>query len=182
MGLLAAACSGSDGKALVIESRNGSVMLGNRDMAARLHTDGDLVVTSGAAPEDWYFDVLPNERSAQPLAPVCRIEANRVMGVALADAPTRGVRTAFAGQGVDPDGGPVTYRWEFGDGEGAEAMAPVHAYRSPGVYAVLFVRLADLPAAPVRGDEVEIGGVRYKVFDIEADAEGAAVLRLRKAG
>ena len=53
---------------------------------------------------------------------------------------------------------------------------------SPGVYAVLFVRLAELPAAPVRGDEVEIGGVRYKVFDIEADSEGAAVLRLRKAG
>ncbi len=53
---------------------------------------------------------------------------------------------------------------------------------SPGVYAVLFVRLAGLPAAPVRGDEVEIDGVRYKVFDIEADAEGAAVLRLRKAG
>jgi hypothetical protein len=53
---------------------------------------------------------------------------------------------------------------------------------SPGVYAVLFIRLAGLPAAPVRGDEVEIEGVRYKVFDIEADAEGAAVLRLRKAG
>jgi hypothetical protein len=52
---------------------------------------------------------------------------------------------------------------------------------SPGVYAVLFLRMADLPAAPVRGDEVEIDGVRYKVFDIEADAEGAAVLRLRKA-
>jgi hypothetical protein len=51
---------------------------------------------------------------------------------------------------------------------------------SPGVYAVLFVRVADLPAAPMRGDEVEIGGVRYKVFDIEADSEGAAVLKLRK--
>jgi len=51
---------------------------------------------------------------------------------------------------------------------------------SPGVYAVLFVRLAELPAAPARGDEVEIEGARYKVFDIEADAEGAAVLRLRK--
>ncbi|MCC6394231.1 MAG: hypothetical protein IT167_26785 [Bryobacterales bacterium] len=50
---------------------------------------------------------------------------------------------------------------------------------SPGVYAVLFVRLADLPAVPVRGDEVEINAARYKVFDIEADAEGAAVLRLR---
>ncbi len=53
---------------------------------------------------------------------------------------------------------------------------------SPGVYAVLFVRLRDLPAAPVRGDGVEIEGVCYKVFDIEADSEGAAVLRLRKAG
>lgn len=51
---------------------------------------------------------------------------------------------------------------------------------SPGVYAVLFVQLADLGAAPVRGDEVEIGGTRYKVFDIEADAEGAAVLKLRQ--
>jgi hypothetical protein len=51
---------------------------------------------------------------------------------------------------------------------------------SPGVYAVLFVRLADLPAAPARGDEVEIGGVRYKIFDIESDSEGAAVLKLRK--
>ncbi len=51
---------------------------------------------------------------------------------------------------------------------------------SPGVYAVLFIRLADLAAAPVRGDEVETGGTRYKVFDIEADAEGAAVLRLRQ--
>ena len=53
---------------------------------------------------------------------------------------------------------------------------------SPGVYAVLFVRLADLPGAPRRGDEVGIGGVRYKVFDIEVDAEGAAVLKLRKTG
>ena len=51
---------------------------------------------------------------------------------------------------------------------------------SPGVYAVLFIRLGDLPAAPTRGDEVEIGGVRYKVFDIEADPEGAAVLKVRK--
>jgi hypothetical protein len=53
---------------------------------------------------------------------------------------------------------------------------------SPSVYAVLFLRLADLPASPVRGDEVEVGGTRYKVFDIEADTEGAAVLRLRQAG
>lgn len=51
---------------------------------------------------------------------------------------------------------------------------------SPGVYAVLFVRQADLPSPPVRGDEVEIGAERYSVFDIDADAEGGAVLRLRR--
>ncbi len=52
---------------------------------------------------------------------------------------------------------------------------------SPGVYAVIFVRLADLPAAPARGDEAIIESARYKVFGIEADTEGAAVLRLRQA-
>jgi hypothetical protein len=51
---------------------------------------------------------------------------------------------------------------------------------APGVYAVLFVRQADLPSAPNRGDEVEVDGVRYKVFEIEADSSGSAVLRLRK--
>jgi len=72
-------------------------------------------------------------------------------------------------------GGAATVRAVFQPAREAEDA-------SPGVYAVLFVRLAGLPAAPMRGDEVEIGGVRYKVFDIEADSEGAAVLRLRKAG
>ena len=72
-------------------------------------------------------------------------------------------------------GGEVSLRAVFQPAREAEDA-------SPGVYAVLSVRLADLPAAPVRGDEIEIGGVRYKVFDIEADTEGAAVLRLRNAG
>ena len=70
-------------------------------------------------------------------------------------------------------GGPATVRAVFQAVREAEDA-------SPGVYAVLFVRLADLAAAPVRGDEVEIGGTRYKVFDIEADAEGAVVLKLRQ--
>jgi hypothetical protein len=50
----------------------------------------------------------------------------------------------------------------------------------PGVYAVLFVRLADFAQQPVRGDEVLVDGVTYKVFDIEADTSGAVVLRLRQ--
>jgi hypothetical protein len=72
-------------------------------------------------------------------------------------------------------GGQATVRAVFQAVREAEDAAP-------GIYAVLFVRLADLAAPPVRGDEVQIGGTRYKVFDIEADSEGAAVLRLRKSG
>ena len=50
---------------------------------------------------------------------------------------------------------------------------------APGTYAVLFLRRADLPQGPERGDELEIDGVRYKVFEIEADAGGGMKLALR---
>lgn len=52
---------------------------------------------------------------------------------------------------------------------------------SPGVYAAVFVRLADLPAKPERGDEVMVDSTAYKVFGIEADTSGGVVLRLRQA-
>jgi len=51
----------------------------------------------------------------------------------------------------------------------------------PGVYAAAFMRLADLPAPPVRGDQVDIDGFRYRVYDIDADGSGAVVLRMRQA-
>ncbi len=51
---------------------------------------------------------------------------------------------------------------------------------APGVYAVLFIRLSDLPQPPARGDEVMVDASLYKVFDIQADTSGAAVLRLRQ--
>lgn len=50
---------------------------------------------------------------------------------------------------------------------------------APGVYAVLFVRLADLPVPPQRGDQVEIVGSAYKVFGIEGDGQGGVTLALR---
>jgi hypothetical protein len=70
-------------------------------------------------------------------------------------------------------GGTVDIRAIFQPAREAEDSAP-------GVYSVIFVRLADLPAPPARGDAVDIGEVHYKVFYIEADTSGAAVLRLRK--
>ena len=51
---------------------------------------------------------------------------------------------------------------------------------APGVYAVLFIRLSDLPQRPARGDAVMVDASFYQVFDIQADTSGAAVLRLRQ--
>ncbi len=50
---------------------------------------------------------------------------------------------------------------------------------APGIYALLFVQSADLPSQAQRGDAVEIAGVRYKVFEVEADAAGGVRLALR---
>jgi len=70
-------------------------------------------------------------------------------------------------------GGEATIRAIFNPTRESEETAP-------GVYAVVFCREVDLPAPPVRGDEVTVDGAMYKVFDIEADHGGGLVLRLRQ--
>jgi PKD repeat protein len=40
----------------------------------------------------------------------------------------------FSATGRDPDGGPVSYRWDFGDGGSAFGAQAVHTYREPGEY------------------------------------------------
>lgn len=77
----------------------------------------------------------------------------------------------------------VTYSPESGAQTAIRAVfEPAHQAEehAPGVYAVLFVMLSDLPQSPARGDEVMVDSVLYKVFDIEGDTSGAAVLRLRQ--
>jgi PKD repeat protein len=60
--------------------------------------------------------------------------------VAVIQAPEQ----AEVGEGVRFDAGAsqsanriVSYAWEFGDGEGANAVSVRHTYRSPGVYNVI---------------------------------------------
>lgn len=80
-------------------------------------------------------------------------------------------------------GAEVTYLTESGAQATIRAVfEPAHQAEenSPGVYAVLFIQLSDLPQAPARGDDVKVDAVHYRVFDIEADTSGAAVLRLRQ--
>jgi len=49
-----------------------------------------------------------------------------------------------------------------------------------GVYARLFVLLADFPSPPDHGDELVVDGTSYTVYEVSVDPTGAARLRLRQ--
>ncbi len=70
-------------------------------------------------------------------------------------------------------GAPVTINaiWQTAQQQDAKPM---------GVYAMAFVVLDDLPAAPVRGDQMIVNGVTYKVYEIEHDNQGGVRLGLRQ--
>ena len=81
---------------------------------------------------------LPVEQLPTPEQPV--EPAPEQPPVAIIQAPAQ----AEVGQGVRFDAGAsqsanriVSYAWEFGDGEGANAVSVRHTYRSPGVYNVI---------------------------------------------
>ncbi|MCC5805058.1 MAG: PKD domain-containing protein [Opitutales bacterium] len=63
------------------------------------------------------------------------------------DLEVAGAVLAFdGGESFDPDGGELTYFWEFGDGTTSEEVAPSHFYQLPGVYTVR-LRVTDAKGA-----------------------------------
>lgn len=44
----------------------------------------------------------------------------------------------------------------------------------------LFVRLVDISPSPQKGDQVEIASATYDVAEVQVDAAGGAILKLRK--
>lgn len=61
-----------------------------------------------------------------------------------------GLPIAFDGTASsDPDGDPLSYSWDFGDGENGTGATPSHAYAAPGVYTVtLHVNDGTVDSAP----------------------------------
>ena len=61
-------------------------------------------------------------------SPIARLDANPTSGPAPLDVSFSGSRSS------DPDGDPLSYSWEFGDGGTSSQATPTHRYASAGTY------------------------------------------------
>ena len=71
------------------------------------------------------FDITGDE--TEPGAPIVEGFADPATGV----AP---LEVGFSASALDPDGGTVRYRWDFGDGASALGPSAAHTYTEPGEY------------------------------------------------
>jgi|GEM_PF-1911354 len=121
---------------LIIYSNGGEITLGTEDAPATIQSSGEIDIADAPDLEEWELDVLPDERSAAALPPVCSAAADMVHDTEIAGWPPQ---VCFFGEGADPDGGPVTYEWDFGDGtaNSTEKNPQYHTYWSWGTYDVV---------------------------------------------
>ena len=129
-------CSGDDtnaGDLTLYKTDDGTMEVGTETAVVTLNTSGNLDVGNDPTIEEWEFDVLPAQRTAVSTPPVCSAEADTVLDTVEAGHP---VSVAFLGEGADPDGGPVSYQWDFGDGDVDSGAEPLHSYATWGAYDV----------------------------------------------
>ncbi len=145
---------------------NGDGGFDTLDVLYRLDFDqnGDGIPETG-----WH----PNTNSgAAGEPPVADARANPTSG----PAP---LEVAFEGIGNDPDGGTVSYSWDFGDGSSSNEQNPVHTYTTAGTYdAVLTVTDDEMATAT---DSVTIivtgGGSDDPVLDLTLSQESPDCFR-----
>jgi PKD repeat protein len=80
----------------------------------------------------------------------------------------------FSGEGFDPDGGSVTYFWEFGDGAQSGIQNPTHIYRIPGDYFARLTVTDDELSGAVATIVVRVGalGNQPPVADAKVSTDG----------
>jgi cytochrome c len=86
------------------------------------HILGGIEVAAGAAESEEC-----GEQTGGPGAPTVEAFADPSSGV----AP---LRVKFSSAAIDPEGGRLTYEWDFGDGEMSFARSPAHTYVAAGEY------------------------------------------------
>jgi hypothetical protein len=90
------------------------------------------------APSAPVAPLMPSTPAAPPAPP----PANRPPTATIVDVQPPGValagatRVSFGGKGIDPDGDPLSFTWDFGDGERGVDAGVAHVYHREGVFDV----------------------------------------------
>lgn len=135
-------CTGDDNaRADLTIATRGQLNLGTAGSPPDIQTSGSLLVTNDPDTPAWEYDLTPEQRSSTPLPPVCAIEADAAQTSA---SPDEAGAISFSAQAIDPDGGPVTFAWNFGDGSSTAAGSEVtHGFTTPGEYTVILTASDD---------------------------------------
>ena len=103
---------------------------------------GDIVaLTEGPDGSLWYVDAGPfQSNSAGAVRRIRNVNANQPPTAQIAADDDSGpaphsVRFTSTGS-ADPEGQPITYAWDFGDGESSTAATPEHVFAASGRYTV----------------------------------------------
>jgi glucose/arabinose dehydrogenase len=103
---------------------------------------GDIVaLTEGPDGSLWYVDTGPFENeNAGAIRRIRNTNANQPPTALIAGTPTTGtapLTVAFSSAGSsDPEGRPITYRWDFGDSTTSTQANPSHTFTQSGRYTV----------------------------------------------
>jgi cytochrome c len=131
---------------------------------------GGLETTAGVA-----LSATCGERTSGPGAPTVQASADPATG----GAP---LTVRFSVTAIDPDGGPVTYEWRFGDGSGSSQRAPRHDYAEPGTYTATVIATDDEGDQGAAAVEITVTSAVPPTVIATADVtSGPAPLRVRFA-
>lgn len=78
-----------------------------------------------------------------------------------------------ASESFDPEGSPLTYKWNFGDGETSTAVAPTHVYTTPKTYKATLTVDDGLGRNPTDSVTITVNGDPPPVATINSPANNA---------
>lgn len=106
-----------------------------------------------------------------------RVTTNDLAPSAAVRAPERarmGESVAFEAVASDPEGGPLSYEWDFGDGATSHDARPAHAFAAPGAYDITLEVTDRAGLAATSGARVLVDGAWEAVGAFEPGGPSAA--------
>ncbi|MBI5648062.1 MAG: PKD domain-containing protein [Ignavibacteriae bacterium] len=152
----------------------GALTLDSASNRSGLYSSGRILVTDDSTFADWKLAIPPFARSATPVPPVGSLDAAQVLVGMTGNTPAD---VTFYAEGADPDGGPVRFDIDFGDGQTRSSIQPddgvratiEKSYTAAGTYRATLV---------IHDDEGDTARVSLTVLIADSTGETPAGLAL----